>query len=692
MPLQSDHSRRRPSMDSLFFLSLALSLVWPTAAWSTEPAPPVHAEVVSGHSGMWYDPSRSGEGWMLEVLPNDEAVVYWFTFDDQGNPRWLNGLGQVHRGANGDEIRFDDLIAVHGPRFGPDYDREDAVIEHVGQARFRFLDCDRGEVEFDAYGQQGGFPLVHLTHTMGAKGCRPIHGTPGEPVQAYAGQSGSWYDPTYSGQGFTLGWMPNGDAALVWFTFDAHGQPYWLTGVGTPSEDRIVFDQLLSVRGGRFAEDFNPATVTRTPWGRMELTLECEVGQAHYVPTEPGFAEGQFNLHRLTRLESPNCPWVKPKLSDLYDFEWTELPIPLPISPLPNEDAKFEITSLTDDGTVIGTANWYGWRGVVRLRPGETQWEKLLEGGGDPFITPDGKAIYAYRVVPAPPEETRRSKYQQLMIWREGSGWQPLSGTIYPYNEIGGMSQNGQWIVGQGFPINGSLWHAWKWSEATGQVPLLEGEVSHGSTPIGISNDGNIGFGYTLQFRGHWPFAVAIRWEADAPSQIMRDSQVADLEMGELFSASACDADCRLIVGFGVSRPEAELPRPDSAWYYTDYDQVVYLPYPANEPSAFAMGADTINQSGDLIAGTYLAPDPLRPIDLAEAFLWSEDTSTVSLRDILGQFPLTHRWERNRVKMSPNGKWLLVTGGTRPTDARPQYRAGILRLIPKATSSISSIR
>ncbi|HET9049522.1 MAG TPA: hypothetical protein VFN29_11250, partial [Chiayiivirga sp.] len=123
VPLHPDRPRHRLSMGSLFLLGLALACS--SAAWSTEQTPPPPtpelfnlARVEAGHSGMWYDPSRSGEGWMLEVLPNDEAVVYWFTFDDQGNPRWLNGLGQVHRGANGDEIRFDDLIAVHGPRFG----------------------------------------------------------------------------------------------------------------------------------------------------------------------------------------------------------------------------------------------------------------------------------------------------------------------------------------------------------------------------------------------------------------------------------------------------------------------------------------------------------------------------------------------------------------------------------------------
>ena len=535
----------------LSFVPLFLALLPPSTAIAEDEPAPVYATIEAGHSAMWYDRARSGEGWMLEILPDDGAVVYWFTFDDEGNPRWLTGNGHVVRGESGDEVRFDHLIAVHGPRFGPDYDPADAVREDKGSATFRFHDCDTGEIAFDAYDRQGSFPLTRLTRTMGATGCRPLHGTPGEPVQPYAGQSGSWYDRAFSGQGYSLAWMANGDAALVWFTFDAEGNPYWLTATGRQEGERIVFPELISVRGGRFADPFEREDVIRTPWGRLELALECDTGEAVYEPTEEGFAEGQFDLTRLTRLESPACPWVRPKLTDLYDFEWTELPIPAYTTPL--NPVHFEMHSIADDGTVLGGGRWDSWAGVVRLRPNETEWEKMLEGGGEPFVTPDGQTIYASRVVDAPPEETIRFTYRQLMMWREATGWQPLPGTIYPNNVTYGMSQNGNWLVGIGYSLNASRSYPWKWSEETGQITL-----GGSASPLGISNDGEIIVGsHALSTRR------AVQWVNGEP-QYLVDENHGGVQLGV---ARACNADCSLVAGFYWNPPYSDNPNSRRAWY-----------------------------------------------------------------------------------------------------------------------------
>jgi hypothetical protein len=32
------------------------------------------------YSGAWYNPERSGEGLIVEILPGEGAVVYWFTY------------------------------------------------------------------------------------------------------------------------------------------------------------------------------------------------------------------------------------------------------------------------------------------------------------------------------------------------------------------------------------------------------------------------------------------------------------------------------------------------------------------------------------------------------------------------------------------------------------------------------------
>lgn len=310
----------RASLALRVALSLLLTAWLPPAALAADPKLPARASIHTGHSAMWYSPAREGEGWVLEILPDNEAALHWHTFDDTGNPRWLTGTGRIHRGRKGDELHFERLIATHGPRFGPAYDPADAVREHVGRATLRFNGCDSGEILFDAYGRQGRFSLARRSLPMAAAGdCRPTHGTPGEPAQPYIGPAASWHDPAYEGQSLSLAWTPSGDAHVAWFTFDTQGNPYWLTGTGTQQGGRIVFPALHAVRGGRFADPFDSDDVTRTPWGRLELTLACTTGQATYAPTAAGFAAGQFDLRRPTALSTPGCAPITPGHSGLWD-------------------------------------------------------------------------------------------------------------------------------------------------------------------------------------------------------------------------------------------------------------------------------------------------------------------------------------------------------------------------------------
>ena len=666
MRLFSCPSRRRTPLRGLSFSGLVLALFLPLAAWAAAPLP--YAQVVPGHSAMWYDPARDGEGWMLEILADDRAVLYWFTFDEDGNPRWLAGFGEIDRRDGGDEIRFDDLFSASGARFGSGFDPADVAYAHQGHATLRFLDCDRGEVAFDAYGRQGEFSLARLTRPMGADGCRPIHGTPGEPVQAYAGQSGSWFDPAWDGQGYSLEWLSDGSAALVWFTFDGQGQPYWMIATGEPDDGKIVFENVSSVQGGRFVDAFDPEQVRYTPWGRLELALECDSGEARWTTSAEGFSAGSLQLQRLTRLASPACPWVKPKLTDLYDLEWTELPIPPFLTPL--SDVYFKILSIADDGTVVGTGVWNDWKGIVRLRPGETEWEKMLEGGWDARITPDGETIYADRIVDAPPGEANREMYNQLWMWRQTTGWQLLPGSIYVTNALYGASQNGKWLVGIGVLANDSRSNPWKWSEETGQVALDDS-----ASPLAISNDGNIAVGTLALFTRR-----ATLWIRGV-MQFLFDNN--DVQLG---IAKACNADCSLIGGFYQYEKNGTNPKERLAWYRTRAGNVTYLDMAedAVDNSIVAM-----NSQGDLMAGTMAVWDIALNRYLAEGWLWTQDTGSVSLRDILeggGELPFTDRWSRDLMDVSSDGTRILLSGNTiPPRSSLEQYRAGVLRLIPKAS-------
>ena len=41
-------------------------------------------DIQPGMTAAWYDVARNGEGFLLEILPGDVAVLYWFTYDREG--------------------------------------------------------------------------------------------------------------------------------------------------------------------------------------------------------------------------------------------------------------------------------------------------------------------------------------------------------------------------------------------------------------------------------------------------------------------------------------------------------------------------------------------------------------------------------------------------------------------------------
>ena len=97
-----------------------------------------------GTSAAWFDTERNGEGFVLEILADDVAVMYWFTYDGEGRQDWYVAVGDVL----GNRIVFPDLLRVSGGQFGPDFDPEKVVRTPVGSADFIFSSCDSGAMSW----------------------------------------------------------------------------------------------------------------------------------------------------------------------------------------------------------------------------------------------------------------------------------------------------------------------------------------------------------------------------------------------------------------------------------------------------------------------------------------------------------------------------------------------------------------
>ena len=262
--------------------------------------------IEAGTSSAWKDPARTGEGFVLEVLAAHRAVMYWFTYDDAGRQDWYIAVGDIR----GNRMVFDELLQVSGGKFGPGFDPDQVTEKVVGSASFIWSGCDTGEMEWELDANQdqphrhGRMNLQRITRIMGID-CGNIL-LP--PVTENARLSGSWKDPTHTGEGYTLEVLFNGTALVYWFSFDANGNRRWFFGVGETSNDTITFDEMLTTRGGKFGELFDPADVEVLPWGTLELNLQCGPGTATFTPTEQGFPGGTLNLVRLTKLDGLACP------------------------------------------------------------------------------------------------------------------------------------------------------------------------------------------------------------------------------------------------------------------------------------------------------------------------------------------------------------------------------------------------
>ena len=119
-------------------------------------------------SGAWYDPSRSGEGLVIEVTndPNSSearAVVSWYTYsaDNTTTQSWVIGNGPVV----GDTI-LANMTITNGTSFGANFNADDVIRTPWGQVSIKFTDCKTATLTFDSldsnYGS-GSYQLQRLT-------------------------------------------------------------------------------------------------------------------------------------------------------------------------------------------------------------------------------------------------------------------------------------------------------------------------------------------------------------------------------------------------------------------------------------------------------------------------------------------------------------------------------------------------
>jgi len=249
-------------------------------------------------SGSWYNPDRDGEGFHIEMLPDDQALIVWFTFpgitdNGQTEQAWILGTGSV----SGDTITILNAFKARGPEFGDDYDVTDWVSETWGNITISFSDPDNGQIDYDGNDGSGMTLITRVTQLADQKNATRL------PV----GMSGAWYDPGTNGQGWFVEVLSDKNALVYWFTYDENGNQSWNLGVGYFDGNRIVVPNSSTGKGTRFGDSFEKDDVIRERFTSIVFEyVDCHAGMVHYE-TADGAESASLPLERITELSGHEC-------------------------------------------------------------------------------------------------------------------------------------------------------------------------------------------------------------------------------------------------------------------------------------------------------------------------------------------------------------------------------------------------
>lgn len=261
--------------------------------------------VVAGHSSVFYNPVRSGEGNYVEILESGVAIVYTFTFNPEGTgPAWFLGVGNV----DGNSIVLDGLARPIGTPFGDDFDAAEIEYTPAGGMSMIFPDCEAdapgGNIAY-AGNKDLGFEglITRATRLAHITGCGA------ETPDPNAGLSGSFYAPARSGEGLIVEWLSNGTVLVVFFTYDTDGNQFWLFGQAAPNGKSVTLDAFYPTAFTPWGRNFNAADVMLEKWGTFTLTwTDCNTMTFQYDSDVAGFGAATRNYTRLSKLAGTQCP------------------------------------------------------------------------------------------------------------------------------------------------------------------------------------------------------------------------------------------------------------------------------------------------------------------------------------------------------------------------------------------------
>ncbi len=115
--------------------------------------------------GHWFNVVPSREGIVIQKIRDGRMLIYWMTYDAEGNQRWILAFGQ----RQGLQLVADEVYVTDNGVFAASMEIEPDFID-VGDLVIEFSDCDSGEVRYTVDGESGTMEIGRLTG-LGSNEC-----------------------------------------------------------------------------------------------------------------------------------------------------------------------------------------------------------------------------------------------------------------------------------------------------------------------------------------------------------------------------------------------------------------------------------------------------------------------------------------------------------------------------------------
>jgi N-acetylneuraminic acid mutarotase len=263
-------------------------------------------------SGSWFDASRSGEGIIVQYLPDGSAIAFWFTYPPDGEAGEQAWLVAQQGTVVGNTLRFAAVYRPQGARFGDGFNPADVVLQPWGTLELELADCGRATLRYTGPAAFGSgtrqYSRLTTLDELECGGARELTASGARALSGLRSKSGAWYVPARAGEGWLVEELPDGRTLVYWFTFDPQGRQAWTVGAATREGNRLRIEANAITRGTRFGDSFVAANVTQQPWGLLEFDFgSCGAAQVNYTSTIAGYGSGTRQAARLTSLAGAPC-------------------------------------------------------------------------------------------------------------------------------------------------------------------------------------------------------------------------------------------------------------------------------------------------------------------------------------------------------------------------------------------------